>query len=95
MGLIESKGGVGGDLFAFDDRLKFSVDFWNFNSSEPHNERVHTKVSADFFVNNVLYLNAGYDNILNVDRRAAFIGAGLRFTDDDLKYFMGSVPIPK
>ncbi len=94
-GLIESKGGVGGDLFAFDDRLKLSVDFWNFNSSEPHNERVHTKVMGNFFLNKVLYLSAGYDNILNVDRRAAFIGAGLQFTDDDLKYFMGSVPIPK
>ncbi len=95
MGLIESKGGVGGDLFAFDDRVKFSLDFWNFNSTEPHNERVHAKAAANVFLSKVLYLNAGYDNILNVDRRAAFIGAGLRFTDDDLKYFMGSVPIPK
>jgi phospholipid/cholesterol/gamma-HCH transport system substrate-binding protein len=95
MGLIESKGGVGGDLFAFDDRVKFSVDFWNFNSTEPHNERVHAKAAANVFLNNVLYLNAGYDNILNVDRRAAFIGAGIRFTDDDLKYFMGSVPMPR
>jgi phospholipid/cholesterol/gamma-HCH transport system substrate-binding protein len=95
MGLIESKGGVGGDLFAFDDRVKFSVDFWNFNSTEPHNERVHAKASANVFLSNVLYLNAGYDNILNVDRRAAFIGAGIRFTDDDLKYFMGSVPMPR
>jgi phospholipid/cholesterol/gamma-HCH transport system substrate-binding protein len=95
MGLIESKGGAGGDLFAFDDRVKFSLDFWNFNSTEPHNERVHTKATANVFLNKVLYLNAGYDNILNVDRRAAFIGAGLRFTDEDLKYFMGSVPIPR
>jgi phospholipid/cholesterol/gamma-HCH transport system substrate-binding protein len=95
MGLIESKGGVGGDLFAFDDRAKFSIDFWNFNSTEPHNERVHTKVTANVLLNKVLYLNAGMDNVLNVDRRAAFIGAGLRFTDDDLKYFMGSVPMPR
>lgn len=95
MGLIESKGGVGGDLFAFDDRVKFSVDLWNFNSTEPHNERVHAKATANVFLNKVLFLNAGYDNILNVDRRAAFLGAGLRFTDDDLKYFMGSVPMPR
>jgi phospholipid/cholesterol/gamma-HCH transport system substrate-binding protein len=95
MGIIESKGGVGGDLFAFDDRVKFSVDFWNFNSTEPHNERVHAKATANVFLGKVLFMNAGYDNILNVDRRAAFIGAGLSFTDDDLKYFMGSVPIPK
>jgi phospholipid/cholesterol/gamma-HCH transport system substrate-binding protein len=95
MGIIESRGGVGGDLFAFDDRAKFSLDFWNFNSTEPHNERVHAKATANVFLGKVLYLNAGVDNILNVDRRAAFIGAGLRFTDDDLKYFMGSVPMPR
>jgi phospholipid/cholesterol/gamma-HCH transport system substrate-binding protein len=95
MGLIESKGGAGGDFFAFDDKLKFSLDFWNFNSSEPHNERVHAKATVNAYLNQVLYLNAGYDNMLNVDRRAAFIGVGLRFTDDDLKYIMGSVPIPK
>ncbi len=95
LGLIESKGGVGGDLYAFDDRMKFSVDAWNFNSTEPGNEHAHLKATANLFLNKVLYLNAGYDNILNVDRRAAFVGAGLRFTDEDLKYFMGSVPMPK
>jgi phospholipid/cholesterol/gamma-HCH transport system substrate-binding protein len=95
MGIIESKGGFGGDLFAFDDRVKFSMDFWNFNSTEPHNERVHAKATANVFLSNVLYLNAGYDNILNVDRRAAFLGVGLRFTDDDLKYYMGSMPMPR
>ena len=95
MGLIESTGGVGGDLFAFDDRVKFSLDAWNSNSKEPNNTRSNVKATANVFLNKVLFLNAGYDNILNPDRRAVFIGAGLRFTDDDLKYFMGSVPIPK
>ena len=41
MGLIESTGGVGGDFFAFDDRVKFSLDAWNFNSKEPNNEHAH------------------------------------------------------
>jgi phospholipid/cholesterol/gamma-HCH transport system substrate-binding protein len=95
MGLIESTGGVGGDYYAFDDRFKFSVDAWNFNSNEPHNERANLKATADLHVSKVLFLSAGYDNILNVDRRAPFIGAGLRFTDDDIKYLMGSMPIPK
>jgi phospholipid/cholesterol/gamma-HCH transport system substrate-binding protein len=95
MGLIESTGGVGGDIFAFDDRVKFSVDAWNTNSKEPHNERMNLKATASVFMNKILFLNAGYDNMLNVDRRAVFIGAGLRFSDDDLKYFIGSVPIPK
>jgi phospholipid/cholesterol/gamma-HCH transport system substrate-binding protein len=95
MGIIESTGGVGADYFAFDDRFKFSLDAWNFNSNEPHNERANLKATANMHVSKILFLSAGYDNILNVDRRSPFIGAGLRFTDDDLKYFMGSIPIPK
>jgi phospholipid/cholesterol/gamma-HCH transport system substrate-binding protein len=95
MGLIESTGGVGGDYYAFDDRFKFSLDAWNSNSKEQHNDRSHVKATANLQLNKVLFLNVGYDNILNVYQRAAFIGAGIRFTDEDLKYFMGSVPMPK
>ncbi len=95
MGLIESKGGIGADWFAFADRVKFSVDAWNFDSKEPKNENAHVKAGATWHVNKVLFMNAGYDNFLNADRKAGFVGAGLRFDDDDLKYLLGSVPIPK
>ena len=95
LGLIESKGGVGADYFAFDDRIKFSLDSWNFNSTEPKNENTHMKATATWQINKVIFVNAGYDNFLNSDRAAGFAGAGLRFDDDDLKYLMGSVPIPK
>jgi phospholipid/cholesterol/gamma-HCH transport system substrate-binding protein len=95
VGLIESTGGVGADYYAFDDRLKFSLDSWNYNSKEPGNENTHVKATANYSLNKVLYVNAGYDNFLNADRKAAFVGLGLRFDDEDLKYIMGSVPIPK
>jgi phospholipid/cholesterol/gamma-HCH transport system substrate-binding protein len=95
MGLIESTGGVGADYYAFDDSFKFSLEAFNFNSNELHNEHANLKATANLHVSKVLFLSAGYDNILNPDRRSPFIGAGLRFTDDDIKYFMGSVPIPK
>ncbi len=95
LGIIESEGGVGGDLFAFDDRVKFSVDAWNFNSTEPENLNTHVKATATWHATKVLFLNAGYDNFLNRERRHGFVGAGLRFDDDDLKYLLGSVPIPK
>ena len=95
MGIIESEGGIGGDLFAFDDKVKFSVDAWNFNSTEPENLNTHMKAGATWHVTKLLFLNAGYDNFLNKDRRHGFVGAGLRFDDDDLKYMMGSMPMPK
>ncbi len=95
LGLIESTGGAGADYFAFDDRLKFSVDAFNFNSTEPENLHAHVKLTANYSLNKTLFLNAGYDNILNVRRALPFVGLGLRFDDEDLKYLMGSVPIPK
>lgn len=95
MGLIESRGGIGADYFAFADRVKFSLDAWNFNSTEPGNLNTHMKASLNFNINKLLLLNAGYDNFLNSDRAAAFVGVGLRFDDDDLKYLLGSVPVPK
>ncbi|MDH4163356.1 MAG: MlaD family protein [Nitrospirota bacterium] len=95
MGLIESKGGIGADWFLFADRVKFSVDAWNFDSKEPKNENAHMKATATWNINKVLFMNAGYDNFLNADRASGFVGAGLRFDDDDLKYLLGSVPIPK
>jgi len=94
LGIIESEGGAGADWFAFSDRVKFSLDSWNFNSEEPHNERAHVKAGATWNINKLVFVNGGVDNILNVDRRAGFVGVGLRFDDDDMKYLMGSVPMP-
>jgi phospholipid/cholesterol/gamma-HCH transport system substrate-binding protein len=95
MGIVESEGGVGGDLFAFDDRVKFSLDAWNFNSKEPNNLNTHMKATATWQITKLLFVNGGYDNFLNSTRAAGFAGIGLRFDDDDMKYLMGSVPIPK
>jgi phospholipid/cholesterol/gamma-HCH transport system substrate-binding protein len=95
LGIIESTGGIGGDFFAFDDRFKLSFDSWNFNSKEKDNDNVHLKATANFNITKTIFVNAGYDNPLNSKRAAPFVGLGLRFDDEDLKYLMGSVPIPK
>jgi phospholipid/cholesterol/gamma-HCH transport system substrate-binding protein len=95
IGLIESTGGAGADYYFWNDRIKFSVDSWNYNSREPGNEKTHLKATANYGLGKTFYVNAGYDNFLNPQRKAPFVGVGLRFDDDDLKYLMGSVPIPK
>jgi len=95
LGLIESTGGIGGDYYVFDDRIKFSVDAWNFNSKEPDNDHAHVKATANYSLNKLLFVNAGVDNALNSKRATAFLGLGIRFDDEDLKYLMGSIPIPK
>ncbi len=95
LGLIESTGGAGADFYAFDDRIKFSVDSWNFSSKEPDNDNAHVKATVSVGIGKTLFVNTGYDNALNSERASGFFGIGLRFDDDDLKYLMGSVPIPK
>lgn len=93
LGMIESTGGVGADVYALDDRFKFSVDSWNYNSREPGNENAHLKATASYGIGKTFFVNAGYDNFLNSRRANPFVGLGLRFDDDDLKYLLGSVPI--
>ena len=95
LGIIESTGGIAADYYAWNDRIKFSMDAWNFNSKEPHNEKTHAKATLTYNVNNLIFVNAGYDNFLNKDRAHGYVGAGLRFNDENLKYLLGSVPIPK
>jgi phospholipid/cholesterol/gamma-HCH transport system substrate-binding protein len=95
LGLIESTGGIGADFYAFDDRFKFSIDTWNYNSKEPNNEKTHLKATASYSLSKLVFVNAGYDNALNSQRSFAFAGLGIRFGDEDLKYLLGSVPIPK
>jgi phospholipid/cholesterol/gamma-HCH transport system substrate-binding protein len=95
VGLIESTGGIGGDYFLFSDRMKVSVDAWNFNSKEPENTNAHMKATVNYMLGNTVFVNGGIDNFLNSKRSAPFVGVGLRFNDEDLKYLIGSVPIPK
>ncbi len=92
VGFIESEGGFGGDYYLFDDAVKLSFSAWNFNSTEPGNEKTHMKATLEYSIGKVVFLNAGYDNFANEDRKAAFAGIGIRFKDDDLKYLLGSVP---
>jgi phospholipid/cholesterol/gamma-HCH transport system substrate-binding protein len=94
-GLMESTGGFGAAYYALDDRIKFSLDAWNFQSDEPGNLNPHLKATVSYDLNKLFFLDAGYDNFLNSQRAAAFAGVGLRFDDEDLKYLLGSAPIPK
>ena len=90
-GLVESTFGVGADSILFDDHLRLGLDIWDFNSDDPEMERSRLKFTADVSVLHYLFLQAGYDNILNRKVDTFFLGAAIRFEDDDLKYLLGSV----
>ncbi|MFY9271203.1 MAG: MlaD family protein [Candidatus Manganitrophaceae bacterium] len=91
IGLIENSFGVGADYLLFDDQVRFSLDVWDFNSVDPASQRAHLKVAAAYTLFKYLSFEAGYDQILNNRLDTVFVGAGLRFDDDDLKYLMGGL----
>ncbi len=92
IGLTENTFGAGVDYFMDKDRAKISLDVWDFNHDEPEATKAHVKIGADYYLFKHLFITAGYDNILNKQRRGAFIGGGIRFEDEDFKYLFGTMP---
>ena len=89
-GLIESSGGVGVDYSMFDKHLKLSFDAYQFNRA--NDLHPHLRVAGRWFFNDNIYLMGGYDDFLEQKRDSVLFGAGIRWTDDDLKYLLGSLP---
>jgi phospholipid/cholesterol/gamma-HCH transport system substrate-binding protein len=91
-GVIESKGGAGLDYALLKNRLRFSADLWDFNHTD---FAAHARVAGRYYFSPSVYVTAGWDDFLNKSRKAdsLFFGAGLRWTDDDIKYLLGSIPL--
>lgn len=43
-------------------------------------------------LNRNLYLLGGVDDLLVSDQQSFFLGGGVTWNDDDLKYLLGSIP---
>ncbi|MBI3598218.1 MAG: hypothetical protein HY201_02010 [Nitrospirae bacterium] len=95
IGLMENAFGIGGDLYSQDDHLKFSVDAWDFNSDDPLSKKPHLKVSAQYELLRYIQFGVGYDQILNSERDTLFVGAGLRFDDEDIQYLIGGLALSR
>lgn len=98
VGMKENTGGLGADYLFFRDRLQVSADLYDFAyGSWPvldgtPNLTVNARVSPWPH----LYLQGGLDNVI-FDAKYGFVtgyvGAGVQFTDDDLKYILAAAPI--
>jgi phospholipid/cholesterol/gamma-HCH transport system substrate-binding protein len=91
-GLIESRGGVGADYMLLHDRLRFSAEAFDFNRQ---GYSAHAKVYGRFYFSPSVYVTAGYDDFLNRNQKAdsVFFGGGIRWTDDDIKLLLSSIPV--
>lgn len=98
VGLYESDAGIGFDYHPFDgemeQKLKFTADIYDMPDNDEDRE-VRTKLGAKYKFFKNLFVTAGYDDMLNSDTDSWFVGAGVEFRDDDLKYLLGQTPMPK
>jgi phospholipid/cholesterol/gamma-HCH transport system substrate-binding protein len=88
-GIKESTGGIGLDLLLFEKRFEIRQDLFGFGEVVLPRWRV----SLGYEFVNRLWLLGGADDIFSSARRDYFVGAQLRFNDEDLKRvlpFVGS-----
>lgn len=85
-GLIESTGGAGVDYGYGPLGLKFSAfDFQSENGRKPH-----LKAMGTVNITKSFYLLGGLDDFISREQDPDwFMGAGIQFTDDDLKSLIG------
>jgi phospholipid/cholesterol/gamma-HCH transport system substrate-binding protein len=89
-GIKESTGGVGLDLLLFEKRFELRQDLFGFGEVVLPRWRV----SLGYEFVNRLWLLGGVDDILSGARRDYFVGAQLRFNDEDLKHILPFSPKP-
>lgn len=96
-GVIESTGGVGLDVRPID-QIALSAEAFDFGAEDG----VYLRSTGTIYPfydpnsNNPLqwiYISGGVDDIMSVYQRDFFVGAGLRFTDQDLRGLVGFVPL--
>ena len=88
-GIIESEGGVGMDYAMFDDRLWLSSEAFDFarNGDRP---RVRTWAELRLFKH--LRIAVGAEDLAGRAGPRAMFGAGITFSDEDLKFLFGALP---
>ncbi|MFW5968995.1 MAG: MlaD family protein [Persicimonas sp.] len=90
-GIMESSGGLGGDLLLTEEeKLEFQADVFDFSLNR--NPRVRAMGSYEFF--EYVYIMGGVDDVLNPERRDYFLGVGLEFDDEDLKALLTTTGVP-
>jgi phospholipid/cholesterol/gamma-HCH transport system substrate-binding protein len=96
-GVFESTAGIGMDLSPFT-RLALSAEAFDFGAEDGAYLRGYGTVYPFYNPDSSnplqwLYLSGGVDDILGVYERDYFVGAGVRFTDQDLRGLVGFIPI--
>ncbi len=95
-GLKESTGGVGFD-FSPNRRLKLYSDIWDTGRKDrpgEENLKPNLQIGLQLNLKGPLYTRFGGDDLLNNKLRGAFVGVGLEFSEEYLKYLLGGMGLP-
>jgi len=97
-GLFESSFGVALDIDIpmQSDNIRWvtSLEAFDFGGRNRINDdRIHMKWINKVFFANSLYAVFGADDFVSRNNKNAFFGMGLRFQDDDIKYYLSKVNI--
>lgn len=90
-GLIEDDFGAQVEVPFFDRR--FWLDLQAFSFDRENDLDPHLRLTGRYWLNDNIYVVGGYDDPLVDEFDSLFVGGGIRWTDDDLKYLLGSVPV--
>jgi phospholipid/cholesterol/gamma-HCH transport system substrate-binding protein len=98
-GMIESRGGVGASLWAWQDALELRADMFDFGVRDRPRVRTAAIWSLSAFVPrdriwSHLFVHGGVDDWFNDTGRDYFVGAGFSFDDKDLKGVLLAAPTP-
>jgi phospholipid/cholesterol/gamma-HCH transport system substrate-binding protein len=102
LGLIDGFAGLGADYeFPFkNDKFRWvttfeGFDFRGFNRRGPdkfhQDKRPHLKWLNRMYVMRNIYFTFGADDFISKQNANVFVGLGMRFGDDDVKYVLGSL----
>lgn len=90
-GLIESTGGIGVDYFADNSRFKASMELFDFNAvNDVRGENLHAKMLLRYRFLKHIEVYGGWDNFMNAESQNIFLGIGIKFIDNNLKYLLGT-----
>jgi phospholipid/cholesterol/gamma-HCH transport system substrate-binding protein len=92
IGVMESDFGFGFDYFPFKTRsFELNLDVYDFPDKDEDRD-ANVKAYAKYRFMDNFFVTGGVDNIINSDTRSFFLGGGVEFRDDDLKYLLGKLP---
>jgi phospholipid/cholesterol/gamma-HCH transport system substrate-binding protein len=93
-GLFESTGGVGVDKIVLANKLRLTLEAYDFTRSE---KPPHVRFEGRYFLTKNVFAFAGWDDPTWSQRRSVLFGGGVTWGDEDVKYLLGTIgsAVPK